>query len=105
MTQSYEQRVAKILLETRDHGGFSYELFYTRIFKSYLIQICFFIPCLTLLYYMDFWFPFFMVFGMIIGSYLRDMAWVRTSIKNWPITATITDWDKVQRMADGETVV
>lgn len=103
MTQTYEQRVAKILLETRERG-FSHELFYKRNFRSYLIQLCFFIPALTFLYYADLWFYFFMLFGMMMGAFLRDLTWVRITVKNWPITATITDWDKVQRMADGEIV-
>jgi len=42
--------------------------------------------------------------GVFLGTLLRDFGSVRAQVKLWPVQKRLFDWDKVQRMANGESV-
>jgi len=41
--------------------------------------------------------------GMFLGALVRDLGWLRRIKKSWPFTQKITDWKKVEELAEGET--
>jgi len=41
-------------------------------------------------------------FGMICGAIARDLGWLRTLKRNWPFTLEVTDWKKVNDIAQAE---
>ena len=40
-------------------------------------------------------------FGMFAGAILRDVGWIRRIRKNWPFSRRVTDWAKVEAIANG----
>lgn len=40
-------------------------------------------------------------FGMFAGAILRDVGWIRRIKKNWPFSQKVTDWPKVEAIAQG----
>jgi hypothetical protein len=41
---------------------------------------------------------------MTVGCALRDLGWLRRGRREWPTNERVIDWDKVQRMANGDAV-
>ena len=87
------------MLETRNHG-YSFAQHCRKSAKLYLILIAYLGVSLALLSFWHFWSPFYFVFGMVVGAFLRDVGWVRSIVKTRPFTEKVVDWDKVQRLAD-----
>lgn len=50
------------------------------------------------------WEPFCVLAGMTVGCALRDLGWLRRGRREWPTNERVIDWDKVQRMANGDAV-
>lgn len=42
--------------------------------------------------------------GIIVGILLRDLGVARAQIRVWPIQSSVIDWERVERMAEGEVV-
>ena len=40
--------------------------------------------------------------GSLIGVLLRDIGWFRVICRTWPFSEKVTDWGKVQELADGK---
>jgi hypothetical protein len=40
--------------------------------------------------------------GMFTGAILRDIGWMRRIRKTWPFSKKVTDWAKVEAIAQGE---
>ncbi len=40
--------------------------------------------------------------GMFLGALCRDIAWFRRIKRSWPFTQKITDWQKVEEIAEGK---
>ncbi|MBL8857099.1 MAG: hypothetical protein JNL28_01160 [Planctomycetes bacterium] len=47
---------------------------------------------------------FYIVLGMLIGCLARDFGWLRNMRIAWSFNVRVVNWDKVQRIADGEQV-
>jgi hypothetical protein len=45
---------------------------------------------------------FIWAFGMLGGALLRDFAWLRQIRTHWPFTKKITDWARVEEIAEGK---
>lgn len=45
-----------------------------------------------------------LIVGMYLGFIIRDIGWVRSHRRLWPFNRYILDWDKVQRVANGEPI-
>jgi len=41
---------------------------------------------------------------LLLGALLRDIGWFRAIGRTWPFSEKVTDWDKVQGLADGKDV-
>ncbi len=39
--------------------------------------------------------------GMFLGALVRDFGWLRRIKKSWPFTQKITDWQRVEVIAEG----
>lgn len=44
-----------------------------------------------------------LVLGMVLGSTLQDIGWIMTMKNNWELTVEITDWAKVERIANDDS--
>jgi hypothetical protein len=86
------------MLNTREHG-FSPGSYIKGHARRYLILILIFGLLLSVLAYIKQWPAFTFAVGMLLGSLLRDVAWVRQSSRAWPFTEKVTDWDIVQKLA------
>ena len=45
------------------------------------------------------WIAFAFCLGMILGAWLRDLAWLRATQRSWPFTARVTNWGLVETLA------
>ena len=96
-----DQTCARLMLEIRNRG-YSFGFFYRRSAKRYLLLFAGFAVCLVMLALLEYSPGFWLMLGMLAGCLLRDISWVRGYRHAWPFTHEITDWGKVQRLADGK---
>ena len=94
-----DQLLAKGMLDSREHG-FSFRSYFRRSARHYLFLIVVFGCLLALVAYLENWIPFALLAGMLLGSLLRDVGWIRRTIQAWPFTAKVTDWDTVEKLAE-----
>jgi hypothetical protein len=99
MDQFSDRILARRMIETRD-CGYSFALFFRRSRKYYLLLCVYFGLLLVACALVQFWMIFFAALGMLAGSLLRDMGWVRSLRKTWPFSVKVTDWEKVTRIAE-----
>jgi hypothetical protein len=103
MSKINDQILARRMLETRNRG-YSFALFLRRNTTRYLI----FFSCLGLalvgIAWLRFWTLFYITLGLLAGAVLRDIGWFRAIGKTWPFSLKVTDWDKVQKLADERDV-
>jgi hypothetical protein len=102
MSNFSDKTLARRLLETR-YRDCSFGLFYRRSAKRYVFLVSFFILALVTLSSLQQWMGCSFTLGMFFGCILRDVGWVRAVRKTWPFSVKVTDWDKVQKLAGGET--
>ena len=96
-----EQILAQLFLEHRKHG-YSIRLVLRRMKRRYILSVTLcvvmsFIACSLSLY----WFAY-IILGIYMGGFLRDIGWLRAIKKTWPFTEKITDWNKVEAIANGD---
>jgi hypothetical protein len=91
------------MLENRERG-YTFGLFSRRALKFYLCQIICYTVGIGIVVSMQVWPAVWCFLGMIVGSFVRDLAWLKVIRRSWPFSAAITDWDKVQKLADGEAL-
>jgi len=89
------------MLETRDRG-FSIPVLLRRNAKRYLLLFAIMILGLAVFANLKFWVVFYVFLGMLLGVVLRDLGWFRVIGRTWPFSEKVTDWGKVQELADGK---
>jgi hypothetical protein len=94
--------LAKRLLEARREGGYRVGSFLRRSSRRYLFLFVYFGAILIVLALMRYWVGLGIVLGMILGAFLRDIGWVRSTQRSWPFTDTIINWDVVEELANPE---
>jgi hypothetical protein len=96
-----EKDKAKRLLEHKKMG-FSYKLAYAGMKNRYILylsSILILFYCTTktndnaILY---------ILIGLFIGTFLRDYSWLKAMKISWPFTEKITNWKKVEEIANDE---
>jgi hypothetical protein len=103
MLPQNEQILAQRMLVTRD-CGLTFVLFLRRNAWRYLLLTSVYGATFALaLYYRQGPMASF-AFGLLAGILLRDFAWMRAARTVWPFTRRVTDWDKVQWLAEGREV-
>lgn len=103
MKQPNDQLSAKRMLETRERG-FSFSHLIRRNAKRYLLRFAVMILVLAVFANLKLWVVFYVFLGVLIGALLRDIGWFRVIGRSWPFSEKVTDWEKVQRLADGKDV-
>lgn len=103
MNRLSDQTLAKNMLETRERG-FSFGLYLRRGYVRYLLLTTYYTLALALFAALQVWPAFYIMLGHTIGVFTRDIGWIRAVRKSWPFTEKVTDWEKIQRLADGGEV-
>ena len=88
------------MLRTRESGGYKVTLFFRNNAKRYVFFIVYFGLLLAFTAFFHLWTFFAVLVGIVFGSLLRDVGWVRSMKRSWPFTLEIVDWNRVQKLAD-----
>ncbi len=103
MNQLTDQVIARGMLETRKHDC-SLDHYFRRSTKRYLALFAIFVLAFIVFGILRRWDLVYLMFGMLAGCLLRDIGWVRAVRKTWSFTLKVTDWDKVQQLADEKPI-
>src|SRR5688572_2928688 len=104
MTKSTDKVLAERMLQAREDGGYRFLLFLRMNAKGYTCLVVYFGAVLAFLAFVQMWTLFTAIAGLIIGVFLRDVSWLVGVQQTWPFVTKVTDWDKVKRASDGETL-
>ena len=98
------QLLARMMLARREQG-YTYSFFVQRNAGGYFkLLLAYGIPAIILLQLEQYGMAR-VLLGMLLGSYIRDVDWFRAFHATIPLSDAVTNWDKVQRIADGvETI-
>jgi hypothetical protein len=113
VNQFSDQFLAKQLIEMREHG-----LTFRRFFRKNLLLHLLFAISISLMIYFGWpkycdvcqvahggnWLMVGLAIGFFFGFFLVTVTTIRAISKNLPFRLKVTDWDKVQRLANGEDV-
>ena len=99
MMRPSDQVLAKRMLETRERG-ISFGLVLRRSMRGYLFLFLVFGVVLGWLAWIEYWPPFVLMLGMLVGCLLRDVGWIRRIKQTWPFTLKVTDWEIVRELAE-----
>jgi hypothetical protein len=99
MRATKDQALAQRLLSMRDQGAYSFGRFLKLNVWRYLFQIALHSMLLAILAFLGMWPPFIFLLGLVLGGFLRDLGWVRSSGRVWPFTVKVTNWDLVEKIA------
>jgi len=113
MSQFSDQFLARQLLEMREHG-----LTFCRFFRKNIMLYLLFAISIALMIYFAWpkycevcqvphggsWLMVGLAIGFFLGFILVTITTIRALTKNLPFRLKVTDWDKVQRLANGEDV-
>jgi hypothetical protein len=83
-------------------SGHSWSYFFRSNAWRYVRLLAVFGLALAFFGYIDMWSVFWLVTGMAAGVLLRDVGWVRSSQRAWPVSERIIDWEKVRQIAEGK---
>jgi len=103
MNQFSDKILAQRMLEMRDRG-YSLASFFHQNAKRYLLLVFYFGFALIAIAIFQLWMLFVLMLGLLAGCFLRDIGWVRSVGKTLPFSLKVTDWDKVQNLADEKDV-
>src|SRR5512135_2940802 len=101
MARLSDKTLAERMLQARERGGYSFLHFVRMNARGYVVLIVYFGAVLIFCAFTAMWPVFAVVAGLIAGVFLRDVSWLIGIQRNWPFSAKVTDWGKVQKIADG----
>ena len=96
---SNDRILAQRMLEVR-RQGYTFGLFFRRSASGYLRLVVSGAIGLTIFALSEIWVAFWLVVGLFAGAVLRDIGWVRAFRRSWPFSEKITDWKKVEALAE-----
>lgn len=99
MRATNDQALAQRLLSMRDQGAYSFGRFLKLNLWRYLFQIALHSVLLAILAFLGMWPLFIFLLGLVLGAFLRDLGWVRSSRRVWPFTVRVTNWELVEQIA------
>ncbi len=108
MIKITDQQRAVFMLESFS-GGFTFALFLRRNMWRYVFLFAGYGVVAAGFWMLDGAFPglgrmtFAWAVGFACGIFVRDVGWFRAIRAGWPFTKTVTDWNEVQKIADGES--
>ncbi|MCD6048725.1 MAG: hypothetical protein K0Q55_128, partial [Verrucomicrobia bacterium] len=74
--------------------------YFRRSAKRYLLLFSSFVLVFIVFGLLQRWDLVYLMLGMLAGCLFRDIGWVLAVRRTWPFTVKVTDWDKVQQLAD-----
>lgn len=99
MTEIQEKAIAGNMLALRQQGC-SVRFFVKRSLRRYILFFFAFLLIVGGCVIMPGLWPFGLFScGMLFGASLRDVGWFRVIVRQWPLTAKITDWKVVETIA------
>jgi hypothetical protein len=104
MNKFSDQMLAQRMLETRERG-YSFALFVRRNTARYTFLVSYFAIGLGVLAWLQAWPFFYVLLGLFAGCVFRDIGWFRAIGRTWAFSLKVTDWDKVQKLADEKNLV
>src|ERR1019366_1941044 len=94
---------ARLLLETRQRGGYKALPFIRTNAKGYLFIAIYFSIFLTLLAFTVGWIAFGCLVAFLFGVLLRDVSWFVGIRQSWPFHSKVINWDEVKKIAQYES--
>jgi hypothetical protein len=92
--------LAERMLQARACGGYKLRPFLRMNAKGYIFLVVYFSAVMAVLAFAGCWPAVFVVGGIAAGVFLRDVSWLTGVQRSWPFSVKVTDWDKVQKIAD-----
>ncbi len=89
------------MLQARERGGYRFLPFVRMNAKGYVVLVVYIGALLAFFAFTAMWPVFGVIAGVVAGVFLRDVSWLIGIQRNWPFSAKVTDWDKVQKIAAG----
>jgi hypothetical protein len=102
MTKLTDKILAEQMLQARAAGGYRVLPFLRMNAKRYALLVVCFAAVLAFFAFAEAPICFAAIVGMVVGTFLRDISWLIGVQQNWPFVMKVTDWDRVNRVADGE---
>jgi hypothetical protein len=104
MKKPTEQEIARHFLKHRESGySIAYVLRRSRL--RYAFHVAVLLAFIVIFHTTDdLWLKGFSLWaiGMFLGALVRDFGWLRRIKRTWPFTQKITDWQKVEDIAEGK---
>jgi hypothetical protein len=104
MARSSDKTLAERMLRARERGGYRFLPFVRMNAKGYIFLFAYFSLGMTVLVWMELWPAVSVLLGLVVGACLRDLSWLIGIQRTWPFSVKVTDWEKVQKIADGLSI-
>ena len=101
MVRLSDKTLAERMLQAREQGGYRFLPFVRMNAKGYVVLVVYFGALLAFFAFTAMWPVFGVIAGVVAGVFLRDVSWLIGIQRNWPFSAKVTDWEKVQKIAAG----
>ena len=101
MTKFTEKELADAMLEMRKRDGRTQWRYFRNRWRGFLFFTANAFLLVVGAYAHAWWFCGF-ILGAFIGAACRDFAGIRSQQAAWPFSLKIIDWQKVEKIANGE---
>jgi hypothetical protein len=98
-----EIELAAITLEARNRGAFTHRHHFRTNAMRYVLFFTVVALAALAVARLQHWGAFGLLLGVITGVLARDRVYFRQHKETWPFYAKVIDWQKVQRIANGES--
>ncbi len=105
MAPSINQRTAARLLDVHALGGYSLGLFMHWNVRRYVVVLVYVSAAVAFFGFVKFWGMCLLLIGLLGGVWLREFGCMRSAIKAWPFFNAVTNWDRIQQIADGDLII
>ena len=96
-------RLAKLYLHLRSRGGTTAFRVLAAAKWRLLFVVGYFAVALLFLAAMQFWNAFNFMLGLFVGVLLQTLTIARRQAAIWPFVMRVTDWERVEQIASGES--
>lgn len=104
MSIFHDKSLARRMLQARMHG-YTFGFFLRVNARRQLLLLAINLLGICWMMCIQNYAAFYVLIGIAIGTFARDLAWFRSNRKVWPFREKITDWQKVENLANDEPSV